>query len=244
MNKQKGIIAFILIALVLVSTACINTRHYVHKYSIRTSYKEWIDQIGIFSYDNLKVSGYREENNKIELELEYENGITGYKELCDVVNAHNKFVDKNPDYFPSDIDIHIYNMKNFNGSGYAMSSFYNQPSDGLCDYSALGRKNTAKLQYMLVDMLMAEVELEKSDEVIIEVPVIIMECRNEEYTPEKTSYEFLSGIKNIEQIVLDFWEPEYDKKYGVYDSIRAYVPNVELYEQVHLRYQDYLKKIE
>ena len=37
--------------------------------------------------------------------MKFENGLTGYKELYDVVDAHNKFVDANPDYFPNDIEI-------------------------------------------------------------------------------------------------------------------------------------------
>lgn len=239
MNKQKGIIAFILIALVLVSTACINTRHYVHKYSIRTSYKEWIDQIGIFSHDNLKVSGYREENNKIELELEYENGITGYKELCDVVNAHNKFVDKNPDYFPSDIDIHIYNMKNFNGSGFALSYFFNRKPKGTRDYSMLKSRDTAKIQYEFINMERFGYENIEYKDVVMDIPILILDCS---YAPGYEAYAFLAEFNNAEQLVIDYHTVDYNQKKAC-EYIQKILPNVEIYSVVVVDGQEQLKRI-
>ncbi|SFV04681.1 hypothetical protein, partial [Butyrivibrio sp. INlla21] len=214
-----------------------NTRHYVHKYSIRTSYKEWIDQIGIFSHDNLKVSGYREENNKIELELEYENGAKGYKELCEVVNAHNKFVDENPDYFPNDIDILVINTS---PSEYVSSTFYNQTTDALCDYSILGRRNTAKLQYMTINIRGADTETLPIDEIIIDIPVIVMKCS---YAPSKDKYSFLSEFKNAEQVIFDFGELSSNDKTKVCDIIHSYLADVEIYTVISVDRENRLERL-
>ena len=102
MNKKKLSIIPILIVLFFILSSCGKSSH-VSNLTINTSYDQWIEQINLFSRDNLKVSGYKEENNRIELELEYANGVAGYTELCDVVNAHNRFVEDNPNYFSEDI---------------------------------------------------------------------------------------------------------------------------------------------
>lgn len=202
---------------------------YEHNSTIKTSYKEWVNEIGLFSHKNLKVSRYDEENNRITILLKFENGLTGYKELYDVVDAHNKFVDANPDYFPNDIEIVFSN-------GYTNaipSSFYNK--DLLYDVGLLGRPDTAKFQYMLINMEGADAEILKNSDVVTDIPVIRLKCWNNQYTPKALAYEFLSEFKNTEQVILDYWEPGYDKD-EVCRSIREYLPNVEIYavEDKHL----------
>ncbi len=131
MKKLKNKIIFILVVLVITLTAC-GPVSYKYSFTIRTSYREWVKQIGLFSRKNLKVYRYNEERYSINIDLVYENDLTGYKELCDVIAAHNKFVDENPDYFPSDVDIIINNM---HASQETISHFYNKQVSSRFDYS-------------------------------------------------------------------------------------------------------------
>ena len=236
MNKKKSILALLLIV-IMTLVAC-GPRFYVHKYTINTSYKKWVKEIGLFSHEDLRVHKYKEDGNKIIMELEYENGLAGYKELCEVVNAHNKFVDENPEYFSDDIDILIINTS---PNEYVPSTFFNHKSDELCDYSILGRQDTAKLQYMIIDVEGANTETMKSDEIIIDVPVIIMECS---YIPARDKYDFLSEFQNAEQVVMDFGEMNSKDKSEVCEYIREQVSGVEIYNTINEKYQDHLEKCE
>ena len=230
-KKLKNKIIFILVVFVITLTAC-GPVSYKHSFTIRTSYREWVKQIGLFSHKNLKVYRYNEERYSINIDLVYENDLAGYKELCDVIAAHNKFVDENPDYFPSDVDIIINNM---HASQETISHFYNKQVSSRFDYSTLGRANSAKIQYMSIDMKGDFIEFKKSDDITIDVPVIILNSFYEDYTPTGSKYEFLTEFKNAEQVVLDYWEPGYDKE-EVCRSIREYLPDVEIYavEDEHL----------
>lgn len=76
------------------------------KVKINGSYSAWIDAIGINKYSDIYCSGYDE----------YENGVTLYispfkfetaDEFKKILDNHNAFVTRNPDYFPEDFDINI-----------------------------------------------------------------------------------------------------------------------------------------
>ncbi len=88
---------------------------------------------------------------------------------------------------------------------------------------------------MSIDMKGDFIEFKKSDDITIDVPVIILNSFYEDYTPTGSKYEFLTEFKNAEQVVLDYWKPGYDKE-EVCRSIREYLPDVEIYavEDEHL----------
>ena len=211
-------------------TAC-GPGAYEHSFTIKTSYREWVKQIGLFTHGNIKVIRYHEEDSSIEIDLLFENGLTGYMEMYDLVNSHNKFVDENPNYFPDNIDIHFYNTFTYDIPG----SFFNKLSKKSYDYSALGRLDTAKLQYMFIDMERVDTKFLKDSDIATDIPVIYLNCWNNQYTPKAEAYEFLSKFKNTEQVIFDYWEPGYDKE-EVCRSIREYLPDVEIYavEDKHL----------
>ena len=233
MNKRKRFFASILI-LVLFLTAC-GTQHYVRKNSIKAQHRDWAEQIGLFSHDNLKVSSYREENNEIEIELEYENGLDGYKNLCGVVNAHNKFVEENPGCFSDDIDIRIVNRY---ANEYVASCFYNRAYDELYDYSVLGRPKTAKIQYMAIDIGNDITELEECDDIEIDVPVVIIKS---DYAPGEEAYSFLREFKKAEQVVIDYHSVDYSQEKAC-EFIRKNLPDVEIYSVVAADKQLHLEK--
>ena len=107
MKKLKNKIVFILVVFVITLTAC-GPIHYEHSLTMKTSYREWVKEIGLFSRENIKVQKYEEENNSIYLRIEYFNGLAGYKELCEIVSAHNKFVDENPNQEIKDMSSNLY----------------------------------------------------------------------------------------------------------------------------------------
>jgi hypothetical protein len=241
MKKLKNKIIFILVVFVITLTAC-GPVSYKHSYTIRTSYREWVKQIGLFSHEHIKIQSYEEENNSVTVFIEYSDGLSGYKEMCEIVNAHNEFVDKNPDYFPENISISFVNRY---ASEYTASFFYNNSSIncGTDSYEGeLGREHTAKMQFMNIEMDPGNTEIEYSDEVEINVPVVIL--RNFYINlPSESDYAFLKECKNAEQIIIDFQNVEYDAN-EVSKSIKKYLPDVEVYDVVTADKQEHLEKIQ
>ena len=242
MKKRNNIIiCMLIIAMMVALTACGNT-HYECSFTIKTSYREWIKEIGFFSHEHIKIQSYEEENNSVTVVIEYSDGLSGYKEMCEIVNAHNEFVDKNPDYFPEDISISFVNR---DASEYTASFFYNNSSIncGTDSYEGeLGREHTAKMQFMNIEMNPGNTEIEYSDEVEINVPVVIL--RNFYINlPSESDYTFLKECKNAEQIIIDFQNVEYDAN-EVSKSIKKYLPNVEVYDVVTADKQEHLEKIQ
>ena len=235
-RKIKSLITIIMIVVMMTLSAC--GSRYINKHNIKTSYKEWINQISLFSHENLKVQGYTEKDNKIELDLEYENGLTGYKELCDVVNAHNKFVSENPDYFSSDINIRIMNRY---ASEMTASFFFSNSDDlmGINEYiEELGRAKSSKIQYMYIDPFVADAEISNSDNIEIDVPVVIMQS---DYEPGEEKYAFLNEFKNAEQVIIDYHKVEYNQEKAC-EYIRKYLPDVEIYSVVVVDNECHLEK--
>ena len=238
MSKRKLCIIPIIIGLLVALSAC-GPRSYVNKFNIKTSYKEWAKQIGLYSTEKVKVSCY-DGDNEISLGLRYEDGTTGYKELCDIVNAHNRFVDENPDYFPNDIKITIHNRAG--GEQPNLSTFSNVENEryGIGNYVGdLKRPYTAKIQYLTLDMKWQRLEIEEN-KIEIDVPVIIMQSNDESYVPRGQVFEFLKDYKSAKQVIMDFVS-EHDKD-EICKEIHEYLPDVEVYDVVHVTGQDYLEK--
>ena len=242
MKKRKNnIICMLIIVLMVTLTACGNM-HYERSFTIITSYREWVKELGLFSREHIKIQSYREENNSVTVDIEYTDGLSGYKELCEIVNAHNEFVDKNPDYFPGDISISFVNRY---ASEYTASFFYNNSSKNCSTNSYesdLGREYNAKMQFMNIEIDSGNTEIEYSNEVEINIPVVIL--RNFYINlPSESNYEFLKECKNTEQIIIDFQNVEYDAN-EVSKSIKKYLPDVEVYNVVTSDKQNHLEKIQ
>lgn len=224
----------ILILMLTALYACGPT-FYVHQYNIKSAHKEWTDAIGLFSHDNLKVLRYNTDNNEISLSIKYLNGMEGYEEFCDVINAHNKFVAENPDFFPNDTKITINNELE---NGMYLSYFSNTVSD---DYmSELVEENTAKLQYMYINVFDVNTEIQENPNIEIDVPIVVVA---NDYTnvPAGKRFAFLSEFKNAKYVITDFHNVEYDRS-DVCKDIHEYLPDVEVYDVVHVTGQDYLEK--
>ena len=81
----------------------------------------------------------------------------------------------------------------------------------------------------VLDMGYSSTELDASSDIELDVPVVIMKCHNDKYSPRGGSYEFLSEFKHAEQVIIDYFEsPDYNKD-EICKEIREYLPNVEIY---------------
>ncbi len=76
------------------------------KIKINGSYNEWIDAIGIDKYPHTKCVGYEEYDNGVELRISEFNYETA-DEFKKILDNHNAFVKRNPDYFPEDFVIDL-----------------------------------------------------------------------------------------------------------------------------------------
>lgn len=235
MNKKKNYVVYILMILIVsLSTAC-GPRVYKNRFNIGSSYKKWIKEIGLFSSENINVWEYEEDENLIRLYIMCDNGLDGYKELCDIINAHNKFVEENPDYFPEDMRFNILNVA---GSQQIISSFYNLPSGD----SELGREGSTKIQCISIDMYAAYyVPYYKgieNDNIASDIPVIFLcsDRQEEPYADTADTYEFLSEFKNAEQVILEYRDQDdnlldFDEEQTC-EYIKKILPNVEIYSEV------------
>jgi len=101
--QKKTSLCFILsMMLIAVLAGCGCKR----KIKINGSYNEWIDAIGIDKYPHTKCVGYEEYDNGVELRISEFNYETA-DEFKKIIDNHNAFVERNPDYFPEDFDIDI-----------------------------------------------------------------------------------------------------------------------------------------
>ena len=229
MTRKFFIISIIIV--LITSLAAYGPRSYANRFNIKTSYKEWVKEIGLFSHKNIKVKNYEEDGNEITVSLEYDNGLAGYEELCDIVNKHNKFVDNNSDYFKLGTSIFIINEY---ASEQDVSLFSNFTSNDLYVLE-LGRECNLKIQCMTIDLNDATCEKDKDDNIALDIPVISLGYKGME-APHAEMYEFLSEFKNAEQIILCYCDT--DNNLLVFDKsetcryIKNILPNVEIYTEV------------
>ena len=242
MGKRKRLIVIAFLFVVMMSlTACERPWH-VHRFMVHSAYDEWLTYIGAFSHKSLSVDGYNEDDGLISIAFDYRNGLKGYKELCDVVNTHNKFVDENPDYFPKDT---VIIFTNYVGERITVCFSNNGSRFGdKVDYiEDLNRPYTAKIEYMCVDLMDNYYEQSRSDDIEIDVPVVILEVYSEKYTPSGVSFEFLTEFKKSEQVILKFRKTDYDRE-KVCKEIKTYLPEVEIYEVVNYDDVRHLEKLQ
>lgn len=230
MKKNIYYIASIFLGLLILLTAC-GPQPYVNRFNIKTSYKEWVKEIGLFSHENIRVLRYNEDKDKgsIELEIIYDNDLVGYEELCDIINKHNKFVDENPDYFPENIRLNILNTA---VSQQTVSYFSNFTSEDYLEVE-LKKECNAKIQWMQIDLNAATSEIEKNDNIHLDIPVITLRFKGAD-APDGKIYEFLSEFKKVDQIILDYSNRDgkltnFDEN-ATADNIIEYLPNVEIYK--------------
>ena len=236
MNKRKIYSAYLLVILIVLLTTACGPRFYKNRFNIGTSYKKWVKEIGLFSHKNVNVQSYEEDDDKITLYLEYEDDLDGYGELCDIINAHNRFVEGNPDYFPKDMSISFLNVAK---SEWINSLFGNFTEEDV--YSKeLGISCNSKIQFMALNISDCQgVEVEPDEDIHFDIPVIILSCN---YVPSTEEYAFLTEFDKAEQVIFSFEDDDYDRE-EVCKAIRKYLPEVNIYESVYDGEQSHLRKL-
>ncbi len=227
----------------LLTTAC-GPRVCKNRFNIGTSHKKWVNEIGLFSYKDVKVRSYEEEN-EITVYLEYDNYLSGYEELCTIVNNHNKFVENNPDYFKEGTKFYIINEY---ASEQDISIFSNFTSDDSYVLE-LGKDCNLKIQCMTLDLNTATCEIVKDDNIALDIPVISLGGIGSE-APDADTYEFLSEFKDAEQVILYYRDQDdnlldFDEEQTC-EYIKRVLPDVEVYNEVYdAQEKEYhLKKIQ
>ena len=227
-NKRKYyIIEAIIVLVISLTTACGPSlpRYYAKKFVSKTSYGEWVDKIGLISHRNVNFQGWCADENKVEVCMDYDKGRGGYKELCDIINAHNKFVDDNPDYFPSDLGIYIRN----NTKSEENISFFGNFKSGDSYASELGIECNSKMQFAYLNIMeCTEVELEGNEDIQFDIPVVILGF---DYVPNEEILAFLCEFKKADQIIFTCEDESADRD-EICKCIRAHLPNVEIYESI------------
>ncbi len=98
--KKAGLYLVLFIVAVASLTGC--------KRKLRSEkYNEWVKAIGINEYPHVSCYGYYEYDNRIRLVVECYNRESAYDEFKNIIDNHNTFVTRNPDYFSEDFDINI-----------------------------------------------------------------------------------------------------------------------------------------
>ncbi|MDE5873559.1 MAG: hypothetical protein K2H07_06555 [Lachnospiraceae bacterium] len=113
-------------------------------------FSEWVDAIGINEYPHVSCCEYYEYANGLELHIRPFNYETA-DDFKKIIDNHNAFVTRNPDYFPEDFDITITFRK---GSQYLPLSFSNRTDSDLdkgtgeyMDLSAIETEKTHRMRY-------------------------------------------------------------------------------------------------
>ena len=243
-NRKKTIILFILcLLLMMVLGGCGFRRSvkYMFGGGVNTQYKEYKKAIKPTRRKDLLVKHFEEDTDNIIRFTFIADGIKGGKSLADLVDAHNAFVQENPDYFDENTSFTITEDAGMNGVDYEDFTFLSDlrnvntnKQEGSKttrrDYAEdLGRTNNMQLQYLWInqtDYLGYEFA-----EIGFKAPVALIDTDWEDELP---TYKFkcLSGIQGLEQVVLMNCNDSYDKD-TVINEIHKVVPDVDVYIQLY-----------
>lgn len=118
---------------------------------INTSYSEWIDALGIKEYPHLSSAGYKEFENGVEFRIE-EFNYESADEFKKIIDNHNAFVKRNPDYFPEDFDIDLIFIScggnvNLHFSNYSKSVRWGESVLAYVDVSSIETEKSHCMRY-------------------------------------------------------------------------------------------------
>ncbi len=229
--NRKGKCFWCIVALFVLLTGCIPNKPLNEKEidNLVIENKEWADAIGLLEKESAPFSGLVETDSEIQAELMCDRSVSSYEDLCSVVNAHNEFVENNPDYFGDDIDITF--LCEWEGS-YQPMRFFNKNCSfyGFQEYEAyLNREKTAKIEYAYINMGRVPELGEMSSK--FNVPVVVLGAVDYPSWPTEEDYKILSGFANPELVVIDYYSEkmEYDPA-EICETIQKYAPGVKVFD--------------
>ncbi len=232
-------LVFLSLLLTILVTGCVPNRPVApeekEEYVIEN--REWADAIGLLEKESAPFSGLTETDGEITAELMCDNGVSSYEDVCEVINAHNKFVDENPTYFDDDITI---NFTCENAGPMQFLRLFNQHCSfyGFEEYEEyLNRSYTPEIQYAYIEMARTQTpELaEMSNK--FNVPVAILGALDVPAWPSDDNYKVLNAFENLELVVIDYYSEklEYDPA-EVCETIQKYAPGVKVFDVRSMSY--------
>ncbi len=149
--KKTGLYFVLSMVLVASLTGC------KRKVELRSDrFSEWVDAIGINEYPHVSCHRYREYDNGLRLTIGYYD-CESADEFKKILDNHNAFVTRNPDYFPEDFDI---NISFIEGSQYIPLRFSNRTDSDLekdygvyIELSEIETEKTHRMRYVYPENL-------------------------------------------------------------------------------------------
>ena len=236
--KKRSIGLVYIVVLMLLLTGCVVANAPVsstEKEEMVIVNREWADAIRLLGKEAAPFSGLSETDSEIHAELMCDNSVKSYEDVCRVVNAHNSFVDANPEYFSDDIEISFLCEQE---SYFQPMHLFNQHCDfyGFEKYEdSLQRGKTSKIQYAYIQMGRIPELDEMSNK--FNVPVVILGAIDVSAWPSDKDYKVLNGFTNPELVVIDYYSEnlEYDPE-KVCETIQKYAPGVKVFDVGSMSY--------
>ena len=197
------------------------------------TYSEWIDAIGVNEYPHVSCPGYYEYANGVELYISDFNYETA-EEFKKILDNHNAFVTRNPDYFPEDFDINI----SFIEAGGRSSMSFSNRTDSVLDkgttryieLSAIETEKTHRIRYAYPH---------GSDDKIktkFEAETIIMSIGKSIDESEK-AHDWCENFENLDTIVVEITSTSKDEcAINVEEALKKIQranPDVEIYYKTY-----------
>ena len=212
--KKKFLIPTLILTITLTLAGCMPENRAVEKKlaDVEPVNSEWADSIGLLNNENAPLAAFAEKDDIIDVNITCDGGEKSYEALCDIINAHNSFVDANPGYFKEGIEIDIgsthANKKDTFNTFNGYTDFY-----GFSAYEAkLGVKPTARINYAYISVM----DLLDQDQALLsmnkqfDIPVVILYAGDNISNLGDDTYKVLGKFSGLEQVVLDFYMNDYN----------------------------------
>lgn len=228
---KKRYLYFLLFMVLAASLiGCVGYRRKNKK--INSSYSEWIDALGIKEYPHLSSAGYKEFENGIQFyieEFDYESA----EEFKKIIDNHNAFVKRNPDYFPEDFDIDLIFIScggnvNLYFSNYTESVRLGKNHADYVDVSSIETEKSHRMRYV------CSVHLDDRINTKFEVDTIIVSIGKGIETAEK-AHDWSEDFENFDIIIVKI-SLEVEAEINVEDALKKIQetnPEAEIYYKTY-----------
>ena len=226
--KRKAKIVCLILTVALMFTGCLNYKNKVTKRNIKTSYPEWVNEIGLLDGDDLLVYTYIERDDgliEIEVDFIYDKEEQSFQKLSEIIDKSNEFVKNNPDYFPPEAYVCIGFQPSF---GYAVC-FFSKSSEFSGQHvtgSDVGLSDDMTIKFAAVNMKDSYKWITDYN-VNYNVPVVVLCC--EGAGPTESYYSILNHFNGLEQVLLKYQTDDEYFKRGK-DHAQKYAPGVDVYK--------------
>ncbi len=228
-NKQNYFNNILVYLILCIVFACSLTACGVQKeIKINSSYSEWIDALGINDYPQTKCCGYHEYNYGVALYI-MSFDYTTAPEFKKIIDNHNAFVKRNPDYFPEDFDIDLVFTCSGGDTPLSFSNFtesvdYGKESDYI-DLSSIETEKSHCMRYAYSSGLDDRIQTKFEAETII---ISVGKYINDVEEARNWSEDFEGFDKIVVRFVWEFEKEEINVEEALKKIQRAN-PDAEIY---------------